>query len=105
MRVESSRGAARRKLPLIVATAAAFSTYPNAAPRATFCQWHIRGKQPWETIEFEWLELDLVGAQRFEFSNVRAAFQNAEDAMPGSKVRNRANELADLHDKMFIYKF
>lgn len=35
-----------------------FSSYPSAAPKATFCQWLIKGNEQ-ETIEFEIVDLDL----------------------------------------------
>jgi hypothetical protein len=34
------------------------NSYPHPAPKSTFCQWLIKS-QPSETIEFEFIELDL----------------------------------------------
>ncbi|KAI6201055.1 Astacin-like metalloendopeptidase [Aphelenchoides besseyi] len=34
------------------------STYPNAAPKKTFCQWLIKPKSPWATVEIEFVEFD-----------------------------------------------
>ncbi|KAI6235802.1 Astacin-like metalloendopeptidase [Aphelenchoides besseyi] len=34
------------------------STYPNPASKKTFCQWLIKPKSPWATVEIEFVEFD-----------------------------------------------
>uniref|UniRef100_A0A0K0FUD1 CUB domain-containing protein n=1 Tax=Strongyloides venezuelensis TaxID=75913 RepID=A0A0K0FUD1_STRVS len=70
------------------------STYPDyITKKPTFCQWVIKAENPWESIEFEFIDIDLASenlapGQRCEDSLVIVGVESLTGPIPCDESKN-----------------